>query len=123
MPLEEGHRFGILEAGADGQVISFEEKPEKPRGTLGSMGIYVFDRDTLIQVLIEDARATEVGGHRTQHDFGHNIIPSMMAQGRRVYAYPFTGYWQDVGPFSRIGKLIWRCLKISLPSISTIHLG
>ena len=57
VPLEEGHRFGILEADAEARVISFEEKPEKPRGTLGSMGIYVFDRDTLIQVLIDDARA------------------------------------------------------------------
>jgi glucose-1-phosphate adenylyltransferase len=97
VPLEEGHRFGILEAGADGQVISFEEKPEKPRGTLGSMGIYVFDRDTLIQVLIDDAQAGGVGDNRTHHDFGHDIIPSMMTQGKRVYAYPFTGYWQDVG--------------------------
>ncbi len=97
VPIEEGHRFGILETGVDGQVVSFEEKPEKPRGTLGSMGIYVFDRDTLIQVLIENAQTTDAGGHRTHNDFGHDIIPSMMAQGKRVYAFPFTGYWQDVG--------------------------
>jgi glucose-1-phosphate adenylyltransferase len=97
VPLEEGHRFGILETGAEGRVISFEEKPDKPRGTLSSMGIYVFDRDTLIRVLIDDARTSETGDNPTQHDFGRNIIPSMMAQGGRVYAYPFTGYWQDVG--------------------------
>jgi glucose-1-phosphate adenylyltransferase len=97
VPIEEGHRFGILETGADGQVISFEEKPEKPRGTLGSMGIYVFDRETLIQVLINDAQAFDAVGQQTRHDFGHDIIPSMMAQGKGVYAYPFTGYWQDVG--------------------------
>src|SRR2546429_1261118 len=89
--LEEGRRFGILETDAEARVISFEEKPDQPRGTLGSMGIYVFDRDTLIRVLIEDARAAETG------DFGRNIVPTMLARGERVYAYPFTGYWQDVG--------------------------
>jgi glucose-1-phosphate adenylyltransferase len=97
VPLEEGHRFGILETGAEGRVVSFEEKPRQPRGTLGSMGIYVFDRETLMRVLIEDARSEENGGPPTQHDFGRNIIPSMMARGERVYAYPFSGYWQDVG--------------------------
>jgi glucose-1-phosphate adenylyltransferase len=93
VPIQEGHRFGILETDAEGRVISFEEKPKEPRGTLGSMGIYVFDRDTLTRVLIEDARSAD----STQHDFGRNIIPSMMEHGERVYAYPFTGYWQDVG--------------------------
>jgi len=93
VPIEEGHRFGILETDAEGRVISFEEKPRVPRGTLGSMGIYVFDRDTLTRVLMGD----EAGQGPTQHDFGHNIIPSMMERGERVYAYPFSGYWQDVG--------------------------
>ncbi len=95
--LEEGHRFGILEADAEGRVVSFEEKPKQPRGTLGSMGIYVFSRNTLTRVLIEDALPTTVNGTPTQHDFGRNILPGMMARGERVYAYPFTGYWQDVG--------------------------
>src|SRR5579885_1781400 len=98
IPIEEGHRFGILETDAENRVVSFEEKPAKPRGTLGSMGIYVFSRDMLTRVLIEDARrSTEDSETPTQHDFGHNIIPSMLAKGQRVYAYPFTGYWQDVG--------------------------
>ena len=97
VPLEEGHRFGILETDAEGRVQSFEEKPAQPRGTLGSMGIYVFSRDTLTRVLIDDARASETGATPTQHDFGRNIIPSMMARGERVFAYPFSGYWQDVG--------------------------
>src|SRR6266550_3530811 len=97
VPLEEGHRFGILETDAGGRVISFEEKPKEPRGTLGSMGIYVFNRDTLIRVLIEDARPAETGVPPTQHDFGRNIIPAMLARSERVYAYPFAGYWQDVG--------------------------
>ncbi len=104
VPLEEGHRFGILETDAEGRVISFVEKPDKPRGTLGSMGIYVFSRDTLARLLIEDARPHEAGGTlpggqvtSSQHDFGRNVIPSMVARGERVYTYPFTGYWQDVG--------------------------
>jgi glucose-1-phosphate adenylyltransferase len=95
--LEEGHRFGILETDAEGRVVSFEEKPREPRGTLGSMGIYVFDRETLIRVLIENARAAETGSSPTQHDFGRNIIPTMVEHKERVYAYPFAGYWQDVG--------------------------
>jgi len=97
VPLEEGHRFGILETDAEGRVVSFEEKPREPRGTLGSMGIYVFDRETLIRVLIENARAAETGSSPTQHDFGRNIIPTMVEHKERVYAYPFAGYWQDVG--------------------------
>lgn len=97
VPLEEGHRFGILETDASGRVVSFEEKPAKPRGTLGSMGIYVFGRDTLARVLMRDSRLPDTGDEASQHDFGRNIIPSMVARGERVFAYPFTGYWQDVG--------------------------
>jgi glucose-1-phosphate adenylyltransferase len=93
VPLEEGHRFGILATDAEGRVTSFEEKPAQPRGTLGSMGIYVFSRETLMRVLT----ANENGTTLKRHDFGHDIIPAMLAQQQRVYAYPFTGYWQDVG--------------------------
>jgi glucose-1-phosphate adenylyltransferase len=77
VPIEEGSRFGILETDAEGRVVSFEEKPEEPRGTLGSMGIYVFDRDTLTRVLLADAQPAEAGGTLTQHDFGRNIVPAM----------------------------------------------
>lgn len=97
IPIEEGHRFGILETDAEGRVNSFEEKPAQPRGTLGSMGIYVFSRETLTRVLIEDEQPGESGKPGTRHDFGHDIIPAMLARGERVYAYPFAGYWQDVG--------------------------
>ncbi|MEO5951829.1 MAG: glucose-1-phosphate adenylyltransferase, partial [Chloroflexia bacterium] len=94
--LEEGHRFGILETDTTGRVVSFEEKPAKPKGTLGSMGIYVFNRETLARVLLGDAKP-EDGDEPSQHDFGRNIIPDMMSAGERVFAFPFTGYWQDVG--------------------------
>jgi glucose-1-phosphate adenylyltransferase len=89
---EEGHRFGILETDAAGGVVSFEEKPGQPRGTLGSMGIYVFNRDVLARVLADDAADTS-----SRHDFGRNIIPGMLGRGEKVYAYPFASYWQDVG--------------------------
>ncbi|MEO8285273.1 MAG: glucose-1-phosphate adenylyltransferase [Chloroflexota bacterium] len=89
---EEGHRFGILETDPAGRVVSFEEKPGQPKGTLGSMGIYVFSRDMLAQVLVEDAADST-----SRHDFGRNIIPGMLKHGEGVYAYPFAGYWQDVG--------------------------
>ena len=92
IPIEEGSRFGILETDVEGRVVSFEEKPADPKGTLGSMGIYVFNRDVLARVLIEDATDTS-----SKHDFGRNIVPGMLERGENVYAYPFTGYWQDVG--------------------------
>ncbi len=91
VPLEEGPRFGILETDASSKVVSFEEKPSSPRGTLGSMGIYVFNKDTLARVLLENAQAADGA------DFGHNIIPTMVERKERVFAYPFAGYWQDVG--------------------------
>ena len=97
IPIEDASRFGILETDVAGRVASFEEKPKEARGTLGSMGIYVFNRETLIRVLIEDAQAAEAGGPPSQHDFGKNVIPTMVAHGEKVFAYPFTGYWQDVG--------------------------
>jgi glucose-1-phosphate adenylyltransferase len=97
VPLKEGHRFGILETDVRGRVNSFEEKPQRPRGTLGSMGIYVFERDTLARVLIDDARLGESQETPSRHDFGRDIIPGMLARGAAVYAYPFAGYWQDVG--------------------------
>lgn len=97
VPIKEGHRFGILATGAGGRVTSFEEKPARPRGTLGSMGIYVFSREMLARVLIGDEQEAAGGVPARRYDFGHDIIPAMLARGQRVYAYPFTGYWQDVG--------------------------
>ncbi len=89
--LEEASRMGILETDQDYRVISFEEKPVEPKGTLASMGIYVFNLEALSQVLREDASR-----HDSAHDFGKNIIPAMIER-YRVYAYPFSGYWVDVG--------------------------
>ncbi|MDQ6893999.1 MAG: glucose-1-phosphate adenylyltransferase [Acidobacteriota bacterium] len=91
---DEATRMGILATDPEdaGRVINFIEKPADPPGTLASMGIYVFGRATLSQVLTEDNRRRD-----SSHDFGKDIIPRMVASGQKVYAYPFEGYWVDVG--------------------------
>lgn len=90
VPLRDAHRFGTLITDSDNRVVEFEEKPQHPRSSLISMGIYVFERHILEQRLAEDA------GTRSRHDFGGDVIPRMVSMDR-VYAYPFRGYWQDVG--------------------------
>jgi glucose-1-phosphate adenylyltransferase len=90
--LEDASRFGILQTDANYRVTAFDEKPKNPKGTLASMGIYVFNYDTLVQVLNEDAKNTE-----SSHDFGKDIIPKMLANNYRVFAYPYSDYWVDVG--------------------------
>jgi len=90
--LDEATRFGILQTGSDLRVTSFEEKPKQPKGTLASMGIYMFNHDALVRVLAEDAK-----DETSTHDFGHDIIPRMIRTNYRVFAFPYGGYWVDVG--------------------------
>ena len=90
--LEEAKRFGIMKADEKGQIVSFAEKPNKPESTLASMGIYIFDYKTLRSELIKDHKNT-----KSSHDFGKDIIPQMLDEKKSVYAYPFSGYWKDVG--------------------------
>lgn len=92
VPLEEASRFGIITAAEDGQILRFTEKPKKPDSTLASMGIYIFDWPVLRSALQEDAANEE-----SEHDFGKNVIPMLLAQRRRLFAYRFSGYWRDVG--------------------------
>ncbi len=89
---DEATRFGILETDASHRVISFEEKSREPKGTLASMGIYVFNYDVLSRVLQEDARDPN-----SIHDFGTNIFPKMINSSLRVFAFPYGAYWVDVG--------------------------
>ncbi|MCA1644554.1 MAG: glucose-1-phosphate adenylyltransferase [Chloroflexi bacterium] len=91
VPMEEAHRFGTLVAAADGRVVGFEERPPQPQSNLISMGIYVFDRDVLVRRLEEDARI-----QGSKRDFGRDLVPRMV-EVDRVFAYPFRGYWRDVG--------------------------
>jgi glucose-1-phosphate adenylyltransferase len=91
VPWNEAHRFGTMIVGDDGRVVEFDEKPPEPRSNLISMGIYVFERDVLWRRLQEDARI-----QGSKRDFGRDIIPRMVEMDR-VFAYRFSGYWQDVG--------------------------
>lgn len=90
--MDEATRMGILATDPDYRVTQFVEKPKNPPGTLASMGIYVFNLDVLDRMLYEDTQRPN-----STHDFGKDIIPRMVAEGMRVFAYPFTGYWVDVG--------------------------
>ncbi|MBV9580254.1 MAG: glucose-1-phosphate adenylyltransferase [Chloroflexi bacterium] len=91
VPMDEAHRFGTLVTGPDGRVVAFEEKPPEPHSNLISMGIYVFDRDVLVRRLEEDAHI-----QGSKRDFGRDVVPRMVEMDR-VFAYPFKGYWRDVG--------------------------
>ncbi len=92
VPLAEASRFGIMNTNPDGSIYEFEEKPAHPKSTNASMGIYVFSWDKLRKYLIEDE---DVEG--SEHDFGKNILPRMLEDGQRMFAYEFQGYWKDVG--------------------------
>ena len=92
VPLEEASRFGILNTEEDGRIYEFEEKPKKPKSTLASMGIYIFGAQKLYRYLEEDAKKKD-----SHNDFGKDVLPAMLAAGEKMYAYPFEGYWKDVG--------------------------
>lgn len=92
VPLAEASRFGILNTNPDGSIYEFDEKPAHPKSTNASMGIYVFSWDKLRKYLIED----EVNPD-SSNDFGKDILPKMLADGQRMFAYAFSGYWKDVG--------------------------
>ena len=97
VPIEEASRFGILSTEEDGKIFKFSEKPKNPDSTKASMGIYIFNKKKLFEYLNEDAKNEE-----SANDFGKNIIPAMLAAGEPTYAYPFEGYWKDVGTISSL---------------------
>ena len=92
VPLSEASRFGILNTNPDNSIYEFEEKPAKPKSTYASMGIYVFNWEVLRKALIEDE-----ADPTSSNDFGKNIIPGLLNTGHKMMAYPFDGYWKDVG--------------------------
>ena len=92
VPLEEAHRFGIMNTAPDGSIVEFEEKPAHPKSTKASMGIYIFTYQSLKQYLIRDSKDPD-----SENDFGKNIIPAMINDGKRMFAWDFAGYWRDVG--------------------------
>lgn len=91
VPITEAHRFGIMVTDIENKIIEFQEKPKNPKSNLASLGIYVFTWNFIKEVLIEDSK-----DNSSDHDFGKNIIPKILST-EKVYAYPFEGYWQDVG--------------------------
>ncbi|MGL4953753.1 MAG: glucose-1-phosphate adenylyltransferase [Culicoidibacterales bacterium] len=92
VPWEEASRFGILNTDADYNIEEFDEKPENPRSNLASMGIYIFKWSVLREYLVMMEAA-----NMPSDDFGHDVLPKMLADGKTMSAYPFKGYWKDVG--------------------------
>lgn len=106
VPLKEASRFGIMNTREDDTIYEFEEKPSKPKSTNASMGIYIFNWSTLKKFLREDEKNTN-----SSNDFGKNIIPNMLGSGRRLVAYPFEGYWKDVGTIDSLWEANMDLLK------------
>lgn len=92
VPWEEASRFGILNTTEDLCIHTFDEKPEIPKSNLASMGIYIFNWELLKSYLIEDALNLH-----SSHDFGKNVLPKLLFDQKKLFAYPFQGYWKDVG--------------------------
>lgn len=92
VPWEEAPRFGIVNVDEGMKIVEFEEKPEHPKNNMASMGIYMFDWKKLKSYLIEDAENKD-----SSHDFGQDILPKMLEDGNKMYAWNYKGYWKDVG--------------------------
>ena len=97
VPWEEASRFGLMVTDENDKITAFQEKPKEPKSNLASMGIYIFNWDVLKKYLIEDEADPE-----SENDFGKNVIPSLLRDGRDMYAYHFSGYWKDVGTISSL---------------------
>ncbi|WP_314211386.1 glucose-1-phosphate adenylyltransferase [uncultured Abiotrophia sp.] len=90
--MKEASRFGIMNTDQNSRIIEFEEKPAQPKSNLASMGIYIFNWDTLRRYLVEDQAK-----NREMEDFGKNVIPAYLSNAENCFAYSFEGYWKDVG--------------------------
>ncbi len=97
VPWDEASRFGLMVTDEDGRISEFQEKPKEPKSNLASMGIYIFNWDILKKYLTEDEADPE-----SENDFGNNIIPNLLKDKRRMFAYRFSGYWKDVGTISSL---------------------
>ncbi|WP_141433719.1 glucose-1-phosphate adenylyltransferase [Bacillus sp. 03113] len=92
VPWSEASRFGIMNTDRDLRIVEFDEKPKKPKNNLASMGIYIFNYKVLVDSLLKDSTDPN-----SSHDFGKDILPMLINEGKKAYAYPFSGYWKDVG--------------------------
>ena len=92
VPWKEASRFGIMNVNSTDRIIEFEEKPKEPKSNLASMGIYIFTWKLLREMLVADMAKED-----SHHDFGKDIIPTLLNDGKRLFAYEFADYWKDVG--------------------------
>ena len=111
VPIKEANRFGILNTAPDDSVEEFEEKPEHPKNNLASMGIYIFNWFALKKYLNEDE-----DNPKSTHDFGGDLLPAMLRDGLRLFAYRFDGYWKDVGT----EESLWQA---NMDLLDDLHLG
>ena len=114
VPMDEASRFGICNTNPDGSIYEFEEKPKNPKNDQASMGIYIFNTDVLIKYLEEDE-----ADESSSNDFGKNIIPSLLKNGEKLYAYGFEGYWKDVGTI----KSLWEANMDLIGDKPTLDIG
>lgn len=114
VPMKEASRFGIMNTDEDGQIVEFEEKPPQPKSNLASMGIYIFSWKLLRKMLVADMKNAE-----SNHDFGKDIIPALLNDGRKLMAYKFKGYWKDVGTIDSL----WEANMDLLDKNSALDLG
>ncbi len=110
VPMEEASRFGIMNTYPDGTIYEFEEKPAHPKSNLASMGIYIFSWDKMREYLIRDEQDPS-----SQKDFGKNVLPAMLADGQKMVAYPFEGYWKDVGTIDSLWEANMDLLDPNVP--------
>ena len=90
--MSEASRFGIMAVDKNDRIVEFQEKPKVPKSNLASMGVYIFTWKVLRKYLIADSK-----NENSSHDFGNDIIPAMLNDGKKLQAYRFKGYWRDVG--------------------------
>ena len=114
VPMKEDSRFVIMNTDESGRIVEFEEKPEHPKSNLASMGIYIFTWKLLRKMLMADIKNPD-----SNHDFGKDIIPTMLNDGKTLYAYKFKGYWKDVGTIDSL----WEANMDLLSSKNELDLG
>ena len=110
VPMEEAPRFGIMNTNDDNSVYEFEEKPPQPKSNKASMGVYIFNWEDLKKYLIQDEEDKE-----SSNDFGKNIIPAMLSDGKKLFAYEFDGYWKDVGTIDSLWDANMDILNPNIP--------
>jgi glucose-1-phosphate adenylyltransferase len=113
VPWEDASRFGIVNVDEENKIVEFEEKPENPKNNMASMGIYMFNWNELREYLIKDDENPD-----SDNDFGKNVLPMMLEEGKKMYAWLFDGYWKDVGTV----KSYWEANMDLLDPLNTLDL-